>query len=139
LKITTKGSDRRVIVSTLWIFVTLNYVYADVFNLYFTPILQKDVTQQFLAGYIGSIRITQGFVLVFAVIVETAIAMVLLSRVLPYRVNRWANIAVAALQTASVAFSLAGMTPTLYYALFATVEIAGTVFIVCYAWTWRRS
>ena len=44
----------------------------------------------------------------FAVIIETAIAMVLLSRVLPYGVSRWANMVVALLQTAAVAFSLTG-------------------------------
>jgi Family of unknown function (DUF6326) len=65
--------------------------------------------------------------------------MTLLSRVLPYEVNRWANIGVAVLQTASVAFSLVGTAPTLYYAFFAAIEIICTLFIIWYAWTWRRS
>lgn len=129
-------TDRRPVLSALWIFATLNYVYADVFNLYFGPVLQKEVTKQLLEGHIGSIQITEGFVLFFAVVIETAIAMVLLSRVLPYRFNRWANIGVAVLQTASVAFSLIGARPTLYYAFFAVIEIACTVFILWYAWTW---
>jgi hypothetical protein len=69
---------------------------------------------------------------------ETAIAMVLLSRVLPYAANRWANNIVGILHTAMVAWSLTGDTPTLYYAFFATVEIACTLFIIGYAWTWRN-
>jgi hypothetical protein len=139
MKATPTITDRSVILSALWIFATFNYVYADVFNLYFDPVLHKEVTQQLQAGYVGTIAITPGFVLVFAIIIQTAIAMTLLSRVLPYEVNRWANIGVAVLQTASVAFSLVGTTPTLYYAFFAAIEIICTLFIIWYAWTWRRS
>jgi Family of unknown function (DUF6326) len=138
VKTMTKTIDRKAMLSTLWIFAVLNYVYADVFNLQFNPVLQKEVTQQLLAGRIGSIQITQGFVLVFAVIIETAIAMVLLSRILPYQANRWANIIIAVVQTASVAFSLFAAVPTLFYAFFATIEIATTLFIIWYAWTWRH-
>jgi len=129
--------DRKVILSTLWIFVLFNYVYADVYTLVFNPVLQKEATKELLSGYVGSIQITQGFVLVTAILMETAIAMVLLSRVLPYRANRWANIIAGVLQTAFVAWSLFGGTPpSPFYAFFATIEIACTVFIVWYAWTW---
>ena len=30
-------NNRRTILSTLWIFLVLNFIYADVFNLYFDP------------------------------------------------------------------------------------------------------
>src|SRR6266702_1306025 len=136
---TTEMKDRKVIHSTLWIFALFNYVYADILTLYFNPVLQKEATKQLLSGYVGSLQITQGFVLVGAVLLETAIAMVLLSRVLKYRANRWANIIVGVLQTASVAWSLTGpMYWNLFYAFFATIEIACTLFIVWYAWTWRQ-
>jgi|ERR1051326_1551647 hypothetical protein len=120
---------RQVILSTLWIFAILNYIYADVFGLYFNPILQPDAT----------VSITQGSALAFAVLMETAIAMVLLSRVLTYGANRWANVAVGLIHTALVSWSLSVTTPTLFYAFFATIEIACTLFIIWYAWTWRRS
>jgi hypothetical protein len=132
---TTERKDRKVLLSTLWIFALFNYAYADILTLYFNPALQKEATKQLLSGYVGSIHITQGFVLVGAILMETAIAMVLLSRVLPYRANRWANIIVGILQTASVAWSLS---PNLYYVFFATIEMACTLFIVWYAWTWHR-
>ena len=126
--------DRRLVLSTLWIFATLNYVYADVFNLYF----DKDVVRQVESGYIGSTRITQGLVLVFAILIETAIAMVLLTWVLPYVANRWANVAVGILQTAFVALSNLGGGITLFYGFFVVIEIACTLFIAWYAWTWRH-
>jgi Family of unknown function (DUF6326) len=121
--------DSKVILSTLWIFVLLNYIYADIFGLSFNPILQPDAT----------VSITQGSALAFAVLMETATAMVILARILTYRVNRWTNIVVGVIHTALVAWSMSVTTPTLFYAFFATIEIACTLFIIWYAWTWRRS
>jgi len=85
---------------TLWIFATLNYVYADVVTL-FDKSLSTTLSQTALLGA--------------AVLVETAIAMVLLSRVLKYRANRWANIIVGAINTVAVLASLLVATPALYY------------------------
>ncbi len=138
-KMTTAMEDKRVMLSTLWLFAMFNYLYADVYGLYFNPVLQKELTQELLAGYVGSIQITQGFVLVTAILMETAIAMVLLSRLLTYGPNRWANILAGAFHTAFVFWSLlGGAAPTLFYAFFATIEMACTLFIVWYAWTWHN-
>ena len=134
----TKIVDRKVVLSTLWIFVMFNYLYADVYTLFFNPVLEKELWQQFLAGYVGSIQITQGFVLVTAVLMETAIAMVLLSRVLKYRANRWANIISGLFHTLFVSWSLVGETSSLFYMFFAAIEIACTLFIALYAWKWRN-
>jgi hypothetical protein len=64
--------------------------------------------------------------------------MVLLSRVLKYGANRWANIIVGIINTAAVSLSLfaTGITPTLYYMFFSAIEIPCTLFIVWYAWKW---
>jgi hypothetical protein len=132
----TGNIDPKVMLSTLWIFAMFNYLYADVYTLFFSPVLDKQVMQQLLSGYVGSIQITQGFVVVTAVLMETAIAMVLLSRVLKYRANRWTNIIAGAFHTLFVAWSLIGSTPTLFYAFFAAIEIPCTLFIVWYAWKW---
>jgi hypothetical protein len=134
----TVMKNRKVMLSTLWIFVLLNYIYADIYGLVFNPVLQKELTEQLAAGYAGSIQITQGFVLITAVLMETAIAMVLLSRVLKYRANRWANIFAGLFHTAFVAWSLIGDKPTLFYVFFAAIEIACTLFIAWYAWRWRN-
>jgi Family of unknown function (DUF6326) len=114
--------DRRMLLFTLWIFVTLNYVYADVVTLF-----DKSV----------SVNLSQTALLGAAVLVETAIAMVLLSRVLKYKANRWANIIVAAINTVAVLASFLVATPALYYLFFGIIEIATTLVIIWYAWTWR--
>ena len=122
---TVEMKDRKVILSTLWIFATLNYIYADVFTLFFNPAAQQ-------------MAMAQAAVLVFAILMETAIAMGLLSRVLKYGANRWANIAAGVFHTAFVSWSLFGATQPPFYMFFAAVEIASTLFIVWYAWKWRN-
>jgi hypothetical protein len=118
-----KSIDRKVILQTLWTFATLNYVYADVVTLF-----DKSVTT--------SLNQTQ--LLGAAILVETAIAMVLLSRVLKYRANRWANIIVGAINTVAILVSLLVATPALYSAFFAIIEIATTLLIIWYAWKWAN-
>jgi uncharacterized protein DUF6326 len=117
------SEDRSMRLFTLWIFATLNYVYADVVTLFDKSVPNTNLSQTALFGA--------------AVLVETAIAMVLLSRILKYRANRWANIIVGVINTVSVLVSLLVATPALYYAFFGIIEIATTIFIIWYAWTWR--
>ena len=74
---TTDIKERQAALSTLWIFVMFNYIYADLAPMIFNAAAQK-----------GATRMTEGLVLGFAVFIESAIAMVLLSRVLMYRANR---------------------------------------------------
>jgi uncharacterized protein DUF6326 len=116
--------DRRMRLFTLWTFATFNYIYADVVTLFDKSVVSKT-------------DLSQTALLAAAILVETAIAMVLLSRVLKYRANRWANIIVGIINTVAVIASLLVATPAIYYAFFATIEIATTIVIVWYAWTWR--
>jgi hypothetical protein len=109
---------------TLWIFATLNYVYADVVTLFDRSIV-TNLSQVALLGA--------------GILVETAIAMVLLARFLPYSANRWANIVVGAINTVAVGASLLVARPAAYYAFFATIEVVTTLSIIAYALRWTRS
>ncbi len=124
---TVETKDRKVILSTLWIFAMLNYLYADVFTLFFNPTAQKE-----------TLAMSQGPVLVFAILMETATAMVLLSRFLKYGANRWANISAGLFHTAFVAWSLTGETPLPFSVFFSSIEMVCTLFIAWYAWKWRN-
>ena len=126
--------DMQVRFSTLWVFAMFNYLYADVVTL-----TDPTALRQILAGQVGSVLITQGFLLGSAVLMETAIAMVLCSRVLEYKANRWANIIIGVLHTLAVLLSMfvGGTTPALYYMFFAVIEISCTSLIVWYAWNWK--
>ncbi len=129
---TTGMKDMRVKLSTLWIFVVLNYLYCDVIN------LTNPVTLKELMTGTGPIQMTQGFLLGAAVLMEIPIAMVLMSRVLKYKANRLANIIAGVIMTAVQILSLFVGTPTIYYVFFSIIEIACTLFIIWYAWRWRK-
>lgn len=124
---TAQTRDRRMVLSTVWIFALINYVYADIFTMFFDP-----------AARSGTPAMSAGTVLVFAVLMETSIAMVLLSRVLKHGLNRWLNIIVGAIQTVFVSWSLFGGTATSFYVFFVTIEIASFLFVIGYAWTWKE-
>ena len=121
------AKDKRRLLSTLWVFLVLNFLYADIFTLVFDPAARTQTPD-----------LSPGAVLFFAVIMETAMFMVLLSRVLPDRWNRWANIGAAILHIAVLSWSLTGSDVTSFYAFFVAVEIATLLFVIGYAWSWRR-
>jgi Family of unknown function (DUF6326) len=122
------ATDRKAMLSTLWIFAVMNYIYADVF------------TAMDPSAEGGSVRMSHGMMLGAAALMETAMVMVPLSRFLRYRANRWANIVVGVMHTMAVILSLfvGGAMPASYYLLFASVEVISTSFIVCYAWKWHN-
>jgi len=136
---TTEPRDRKRMLSLLWIFVMFNFTYGDILTLYFNNALQHKLWTLFQSGTVGSVHITQVFVLLGAVLLETAIAMVLLSRVLPYRANRWANIIVGVIQIVANVQALTGpVVRNFYFEFFTVIEIVCLLFIVWYAWTRRQ-
>ena len=102
--ISSQMKDPKMILSTLWIFAMLNYIYNDVFGLFFNPAAQKI-----------TLSMGQGPALMFAIFMETAMAMVLLSRLLKYSANRWVNIIAGIFHTALVTWSLTrGSAPAIF-------------------------
>lgn len=126
---TVHTASRRVTLSTLWIFVVCNIIVADIVGF-----LNPGALEAIMTGATG-FEITQGLILVFAVLLQVPIAMIVLSRVLPHRVNRWANI-IASIIT--ILFVVGGGNASPSYIFFATIEIVAMVFIIWYAWTWAN-
>ena len=129
-----KTKSRGVILSPLWIFVTLNYLYCDILSLMDPTVLNKMLT-----GDMGFVKITPEFLFASSILMEIPIAMVILSRVLKQKTNRLLNIAAGTIMTLVQTSSLFAGELTMYYAFFSVIEIATTSFIVWYAWTWTKS
>ncbi len=129
----TEMKDRKAILSATWIFATLNYLYCDVLAL-----MDPRMLKQFIAGNVGGVSVTPEFLLGASILMEIPMAMVLLSRVLKYGANRWTNIVAGTIMTL-VQFSTLffGSSPAGYYIFFSAIEIAATLLIVWYAWTWH--
>lgn len=125
--------DRKVILSTLWIFVTLNYLYCDVLGH-----MDPKVLNQLITGSLGFVEITPQFLLMGSILMEIPIAMTFLSRVLKQKINRILNIVAGLMMTLVQTSSLfvGDLTPS--YAFFSVIEISATAFIVWYAWKWSR-
>jgi uncharacterized protein DUF6326 len=126
--------DRKTVLATVWIFLTANYIYCDVLA-HMEPATIKEI----ITGTIGSIQVTQSFLLSAAIMMEIPFAMIILARVLPYRASRWANISagviMAVIQVGTMGI---GTAPTLYYLFYSAIEIAGTLFVAWYAWKWTN-
>jgi Family of unknown function (DUF6326) len=120
--------DIKVKISTLWIVVMFNMLFADVLG-FMTP----DFLVILETGMAGEVRITQGILLVFAIILEIPIIMIFLSRVLKYKVNRLANI-IASIIT--IVFVIGGGSLDLHYIFFASVEVLCMLLIIWYSWKW---
>src|SRR5690242_13484652 len=128
--------DTKERLSLLWTFVLLNYLYADVLALFA------------IAGSPNSFEALPPWALMgSAVLMEIPIAMILASRLLPFRANRLANIIAGCILTLVNGFltfvpPLAGWgKPPAFpeYLFFATIETVATSFIIWQAWTWSRS
>ena len=115
--------------SLLWIVVTFNMAYADILSLYIPGVHEE------LAVFAGDIPITQ-LMLAGAIIVEIPIVMIFLSRVLKYRVNRWANIIAGAI---TIVLVIAGGSTNPHYIFLATIEVVAMLLIIWYAWKWPNS
>lgn len=119
--------------STVWIFLVLNYLYCDLFGL-----MDVNLLKQYLTGRVAGIELTQGFLMAASVLMELPMLMVLLSRMLEYRFNRWAHIVAGTLMAAVQVGSLFIDSPTLYYIFFSAIEITALAYVVWYAWQWRE-
>lgn len=119
---TTK--DRSVILSTLWIFVTLNYLYCDLISLMSAAMLNA-----LLTGEIAGIKMNETTLLGASVIMEISIAMVLLSRVLKFKVNRLVNIIAGSFKTIIMAGTL--FMGTSYHYIFFRNNRDGNNIVYC--------
>ncbi len=123
-------TDIRVLISTLWIVVMFNMIFADILGF-----LVPGSLKALMTGYAGEVKLSQEILLVFAIVLEIPIAMIFLSRVLKYGVNRWANIAAGFI---TIIFVIGGGSLELHYIFFATVEVICMLVIIWYAWKWRE-
>jgi hypothetical protein len=122
----TTGTDPKLKLSLLWIFVVLNLAYADILSL-------MDPTSP-IRGVMAGAPLPAGGLILGALVMETSIAMVILSWVLKYKVNRWVTTVIGALNILAVVRGGHGI----YYAFFATVEVACMLLIIWFAWRWHN-
>jgi hypothetical protein len=123
---------REQLLSLLWIFLTVNFIFCDVFTLMYSEELRK-----ILSGKIGEMEITQEFLLIFALIMEIPMLMIILSRVVKRKINRILNVVFGLLLIIVQAGSLTADDNSLHYIFFSIVEISTLIAIVWLAIGWK--
>ena len=127
--------NTRVLLVLLWVFYIVNFMYCDTLLK-----MEPGVLEGIMSGYTadGTVKITAGFLLGTAIMFELPFLMIVLSWVLKYRANRWANIIAATLYVVVQIGSLFLGVPSPMYIFYSTVEIAALLIIVWNAWKWTN-
>ena len=133
--IKTAKMDTKILLILLWVFYSLNFMYADTLLK-----LEPGVLEGIMSGYVadGTVKITDGFLLGTAIMFEIPFLMIVLSWVLKYRANRWANIIAGTLFVVTQISSLFLGAPSPAYIFYFFIEIAGLLLIVWNAWKWSN-
>jgi len=125
-----KKIDTKVLLSTLWIVVMFNMLKADILSLNI-PGAADEVARTATSSGASIPQLMLGA----AVIGQLAIAMIILSRVLKYGINRWVNIIVGIV---TIAYIWGGMSSYPHYIFIASVETLCLLLIIGFAWKWRN-
>ena len=126
---TTQMDYMKASLTTVWIYVMFNMVYADILSFMYPGTLQ-----QIMAGNADVTPITPEFLLIAAIVTEIPIAMVFLSRLLKYEANRWVNI-IGGVITILCVVGMGSLTLT--YVFFAAIEVACALVFIGKAWLWK--
>lgn len=126
-----KKIDTKVLLSTLWIVVMINMLKADILSLYI-----PDSTEELAQTAASSGTPIAQLMLGGAIMMEVAIVMIILSRVLKNSLNRWANILASVI---TIVFVVGGGVSYPHYIFIAAVEVICLLLIIWFAWRWPIS
>lgn len=108
-----------------------NILAADILSFMYPGFLKEVIS-----GYAGQVQITPEFLLIAAVLLEIPIAMIVLSRILPYKINRYLNIFAAIV---TILFVVGGGSGYPHYIFFEIIEVITMLAIIKIAWKMNPS
>jgi len=118
--------DIKAKLSTLWIVVLINMVFADIFSI-MVELVNKDTLH-----IPGDVKVIMA---IAAVVTNIPIMMIYLSRVLKYKSNRIANIVAAIL---TIIYVIGGGDTVPHYLIIATIEVLLLITIIFYSLKWKN-
>jgi uncharacterized protein DUF6326 len=121
--------DKKVTLSTLWVFVMFCIAYADIIGF-----IEPGKLENIINGNVG-FELTPAMILIFSLFQAVPIAMILLSRWFRRDVNRWLNIVASVLTLLYVLGG--GNWESASYPVFAALEVVAMLGIIWLAWNWR--
>ena len=124
------GIEKRVVLSTLWLFVILNIVFRDIHQLFNPQFLDE-----MISGVVNGNELTEMLMFQAGFGVATLLLMVPLSRLLPPVWNRRIHMVMTPLAMIVIVTSIAN--PDLDDYFFTVVELITLVIIWWQAWRWQ--
>jgi uncharacterized protein DUF6326 len=121
--------DKKVTLSTLWVFVMFCIAYADIIGF-----IEPGTLENIINGNVG-FELTPAIILIFSLFQAIPIAMILVSRWFRRDVNRWSNIVASVLTLLYVLGG--GNWESASYPVFAALEVVAMLGIIWLAWNWR--
>ena len=116
------------LLSTLWIFVLMNMVFRDLHQFG-----NKGFLEEMMSGEVNGVVITEQLMLVGGILAEVPILMVLLSRILNNKVNKWTNIIAGTITMGVFATSIpAADMDDIFYMI---IEVVAILWIFKISWT----
>ncbi len=111
--------------STLWIVVMMNMIYADIFS------IMVELVNKNTLDIPGDVKVVMA---IAALVTNIPIFMIYLSRVLPYKWNRLSNLVAGVL---TIVYIVGGGSSTPHYIIVATIEIILLLIIIVNSWKWK--
>jgi hypothetical protein len=130
---TTDDRAKARLLSALWTFLSVNYVFCDVVSG-----MEAATVRAYLSGNAGNVAFTPGMLAGATLMMNLSFAMIVLPLVLPPKANRWTNIAIGLLM-ALIQLGSLGMGPsvTAHYWVSTVIEVATALGIAWLAFRWR--
>lgn len=122
--------DKKIILSTLWVFVVFNIAFADIIGFIEPGTLEKILNED--TGF----DLTPVIILIFSLFQVIPIAMIVVARLFRRGVNRWLNIVASVLTLLYVLGG--GNWESTSYAVFASLEVVAMLVIIWLAWRWKE-
>ncbi len=121
-----ENTNSKITLVLLWITMLFNMLFADIFS-FMVEIVEGGVVD--IPGNVKTIMAIAG------VITNFPILMIVLTWILPYKINRIANIATAIF---TIVYIIGGMAPLPHYYVIASVEIILLLIIIFKAIKWKK-
>ena len=121
-----KKLDIKVKLSTLWIVVLINMIFADIFSI-MVELVNKDTLN--IPGDVKTIMA------IAAIVTNIPILMIYFSRILEYKANRIINIIAAIL---TIIYVIGGGDTAPHYLIIASIEVILLIMILVYSIKWKN-
>ena len=119
--------EPQTLLSTLWIFILLNIIFRDLHQLG-----KNGFIEELISGVVNGIELTDELALIGGFLAEVPILMVLLSRILDNKPNKWANLVAGAITL--VVIATAAPYVDLDDVFHMAIEVAAIFWIFRIAW-----